>query len=254
LNEVISPEQSAFVPSRRITNNALIAFECVHAIQKSNGRRGDYCAYKLDLSKAYDLSRLGFFLQRVMEKLGFHSKFVQWMMTCVSSVHYGVRFNGTALSPFCPSQGLWQGDLLLPYLFLLVADYLSVLMKHYESQGLISGMKVSRRAPSISHLLFSDDSLLFFKLDDGQAVQVRELLSTFEKGTGQKLSPAKCSILVCHNVDDTLVNQVKQALGVERSEFDAKYLGLPMPEGRMRWGIFQSIEERFVKRIVDWKE
>jgi hypothetical protein len=109
----------------------------------------------------------GVFLQRVMEKLGFHSKFVQWVMTCVSSVHYGVRFNGTALSPFCPSQGLWQGDLLLPYLFLLVADYLSVLMKHYESQGLISGMKVSRRAPSISHLLFSDDSLLFFKLDDG---------------------------------------------------------------------------------------
>jgi hypothetical protein len=54
LNVMISPEQSAFVPTRRITDNALISLECVHAIQKSNGRRGDYCAYKLDLSKAYD--------------------------------------------------------------------------------------------------------------------------------------------------------------------------------------------------------
>jgi hypothetical protein len=51
-----------------------------------------------------------------------------------------------------------------------------------------------------------------------------------------------------------LVTRVKLALGVERSEFDAKYLGLPMPEGLVHRGIFQSIEERYVKRMVDWKE
>jgi AraC-like DNA-binding protein len=53
LDDVISPEQSAFVPTRWIIDNALIAFECVHEIQKNNSRRGDFCAYKLDLSKAY---------------------------------------------------------------------------------------------------------------------------------------------------------------------------------------------------------
>jgi hypothetical protein len=156
LNEIISPEQSAFVPSRRITDNAPIAFECIHAIQKSNGRRGDYCAYKLDLSKAYD--RVDWvFLQRLKEKLGFHSKFIQWVMACVSSVNYSICFNGTALSPLRPSRGLRQGDQLSPYLFLLVADCLSVVMKHYKSQGLISVMRVSRRAPNISHLLFADE-------------------------------------------------------------------------------------------------
>jgi hypothetical protein len=54
LDEIISLKQSAFVPSRRITDNAIIAFECTHEIQKLNGRRGDFCAYKLDLSKTYD--------------------------------------------------------------------------------------------------------------------------------------------------------------------------------------------------------
>jgi hypothetical protein len=57
------------------------------------------------LSKAYDQVDWGF-IQRVMEKLGFHSRFVQCVMACVSSVRYSIRFDGTALSPFHPSRGL----------------------------------------------------------------------------------------------------------------------------------------------------
>jgi hypothetical protein len=127
-------------------------------------------------------------------------------------------------------------------------------MKHHEEQGLISSIKVSRRAPSISHLLFADDSLLFFKLDEDQSKHVSDLLLTFEKGSGQKLSPAKCSLLVQRGAVDVVVSQVRQILGVERSDFDGKYLALPMLEGRLRRGVFQSIEERFVKHMVDWKE
>jgi hypothetical protein len=40
LDEIICPEQSAFVPTRRISDNALLAFECAHAIQRTPGRRG----------------------------------------------------------------------------------------------------------------------------------------------------------------------------------------------------------------------
>ena len=53
------------------TDNALIAFECIHAIQKTNGE--EFYAYKLDLSKAYDHVDWGF-LKRLLEKLGFQSQ------------------------------------------------------------------------------------------------------------------------------------------------------------------------------------
>jgi hypothetical protein len=54
LKDIIAAPQSAFIPGRMITNNALIAFECLHAI--NNGNRGcrKFGAYKLDLTKAYD--------------------------------------------------------------------------------------------------------------------------------------------------------------------------------------------------------
>jgi hypothetical protein len=253
LDEVVSQEQSVFVPTKRITDNALIAFEFIHAIQRNSGRRDDYCAYKLVLSKAYDRVDWGF-LKCVLEKLGFHTKFVQWIMTCVTTVRYSVRFNGTDLSSFRPSRGLQQSDPLLPYLFLFVTDSLLVLMKRYERQGLISGIWVSRRAPSVTHLLFVADCLLFFKLGDDQARSVRDMLHIFEKGTGQKLNPAKCSLLVREGANPELVNQVKNTLNVARADFDAKYLGLLMSEGRMNMGVLKSIEEQYAKRMSGWNE
>lgn len=34
--------------------------------------------------------------------------------------------------------------------------------------------------------------------------------------------------------------------------FEDKYLGLPIPEGRMKAGTFQSTKENALKRLSDW--
>jgi hypothetical protein len=73
-----------------------------------------------------------------------------------------VKFNGALLETFTPTRGLRQGNLLSPFLFLFVADGLSELLREEVEAGGISPLKVCRNAPGISHLLFADDTLLFF--------------------------------------------------------------------------------------------
>lgn len=47
--------QSAFVPNRIITNNALIAFECFHYMKNKDKVRKGFLGLKLDMSKAHDM-------------------------------------------------------------------------------------------------------------------------------------------------------------------------------------------------------
>lgn len=175
-------------------------------------------------------------------------------MACVTSVRYSVRFNGNLLEPFSPTRGLRQGDPLSPYLFLLVAYGLSNAIEKYIVDGRIQPLKVCRRAPGISHLLFANDSLLFFKAEPEQAVRVKEILHLYECSTGQLINLAKCSLLVSEFCPQERLERIKQALQVGNTTYEEKYLGLPTPEGRMKAGQFQPMKDRLSKRMSDWNE
>jgi hypothetical protein len=75
------------------------------------------------------------------------------------------------------------GDPLSPFMFLFVVDGLSTLLRHEVMETRITPIKVCRRAPGISHPLFADDTCLFFKATQEEALVVKNTLDTFATST-----------------------------------------------------------------------
>ena len=175
-------------------------------------------------------------------------------MTCVRSVRYSVKFNGKLLVVFTPSRGLRQGDPLSPFLFLFVADALSALLSKSVNDGSLRGVTICHGAPVISHLLFADDTLLFFEASGQQADIVKGLLNTYSSATGQLINPEKCSILFSRNCNVSVVEEINNILEVQQQVSEPKYLGLLVPEGRVHKGQFETLQDRLRKRLIDWSE
>jgi hypothetical protein len=50
----MSPQQSAFLPGRLITDNTLLAFEFFHHLKHNKNKKKGFVGIKLDMAKAYD--------------------------------------------------------------------------------------------------------------------------------------------------------------------------------------------------------
>lgn len=80
---------------------------------------------------------------------------------------------------------------LSPYLYILCTEGLSSLIKNAERRGSLHGIKICRRPPIITHLFFADDSFLFLRATDQEALCVKDLLHKYEMASGQALNLSK---------------------------------------------------------------
>jgi hypothetical protein len=157
---VISEHQSAFVPGRLITDNALIAYECLHTIRRQKAKR-PYFALKIDMMKAYDRVEWDY-LHGCLCKLGFAPDWITVVMRCVTHVRYAVRVNGELTMPVIPSRGIRQGDPISLYLFLLCTEGLSNLLFlkenwwHYKEFAMAM---MARLFPTSSSQMIASSSL-----------------------------------------------------------------------------------------------
>jgi len=64
-------------------------------------------------------------------------------MGCVTSTVYAILINGEATKFFQIKRGLHQGYPLSPFLFILVMEDLSIMLKKGQAEGVLTMIKVS---------------------------------------------------------------------------------------------------------------
>ena len=247
---IISQSQNAFVEGRQILDAALIANEVVDSVLRRK-EKGLLC--KFDIEKAYDHIRWDFLLL-TLERMGFGPKWIRWIRWCISTASFSVMFNGSPTGFFRSSRGLRQGDPLSSYLFVVGMEVLSCLLKRAVEGNFISGCKLGNSEGGemvISHLLYADDTIVFCEAKSEQLMCLSWTLMWFEAFSGLKINLNKSEIIPLGRVDN--VESLAAELGCRVGSLPTLYLGLPLGAPHRALGVWDSIEERFRKRLSSWK-
>ncbi|XP_021975392.1 uncharacterized protein LOC110870522 [Helianthus annuus] len=248
LGVLVSINQSAFVPGRKISDNILLTQELMHNYHLNRGPAR--CAFKIDIQKAYDTVSWSF-LESVLHGFGLHRKMIAWIMACVTSVTYSISLNGNLHGYFKGRRGLRQGDPMSPYLFTLVMEILSLLLQRGACPAMRFKFHAHCAKQKIINVSFADDLFIFVHGDVTLFKKVRDALELFTNASGLKPSPAKSTVYF-YNVPHPVKQEILQVMPFNQGTLPVKYLGVPLISTKLMSKDCKPLLDRMEKKIDSW--
>ncbi|XP_071728518.1 secreted RxLR effector protein 78-like [Rutidosis leptorrhynchoides] len=137
------------------------------------------CAFKVDIQKAYDTVDWEF-LKAILKGFGFPRRMILWIMKCVTSTSFSINVNGEIHGYFKGKRGLRQGDPMSPYLFTLVMEVLSLMLRRNARQYENFKYHPKCEKLDIINLCFADDLFLFSYSDINSVKVISDELKEFQ--------------------------------------------------------------------------
>lgn len=162
MDGLISPFRNAFIMGRLIFYNIFLTTELMTFIHHVSKGKSSWGALEIDMAKAYDRVSWNF-LAVVLRWMNFPTRLVDYITQCVTTTSFSLLLNRKISSNINVNKGLKQGDPLSPYLFIICMNVFSCLMMDAKKINRCQGIQFVRRGPSISHLMYADDPLDFWR-------------------------------------------------------------------------------------------
>jgi len=100
----------------------------------------------------------------------------------------------------------------------------------------------------ISHLLFADNTLIFCKPDESNLGYFKIILPVFEAMSGLRVNLSRSVIIPIGEVPN--VNVLAHFFGCRVDYLPSSHLGLPLGASYKSKAVWESIVERFHKRLA----
>lgn len=159
--------------------------------------------------------------------------------------------NGCPIEEVNIHRGMKQGDPLALFLFLLVVEGLSGLVRSTEARGLYHGFKIGNSGLSISHLQYADDTLFVGEATMANLWDLKTILLCFEFAAGLKVNFSKSYVMEV-NVDHEFLGMAEKFLYCRLGSVPFTYLGLPVGANPRLEKTWQPFLHLLASRLGSW--
>lgn len=121
-----------------------------------------------------------------------------------------------------------------------------------ELEGSLIGIWVARGSPRVNHLLFADDTMMFYESSVEIYHSLVQILQKYEKVSGKKVNISKSFITFSVKTPQEVKDSAKGILGIQKEGGVGKYLGLPEHFGKRKKDLFTSIVDIIRQRASSW--
>nr|CAN62253.1 hypothetical protein VITISV_030569 [Vitis vinifera] len=131
---------------------------------------------------------------------------------------------------------------------------LSALLRKAADEGFISGCSFRGRGRmklNISHLLFTDDTIILCEARKENLTFLSWILAWFEATSGLRINLAKTELIPIEEVEE--IDEMTVELGCRVGSLPTVYLGLPLGAYHKAPSMWDGVEERMRRRLALWK-
>jgi hypothetical protein len=129
----------------------------------------------------------------------------------------------------------------------------STLLKQAQKEKKIAGVRFGSTGPTVTHLLFADDSVVFLEASKGNLEALKKVLQKYEACSGQKVNMLKSSIFFRKGCPNNAKAELKDVIGIQCEALSERYLGLPTVVGRSKSGAFKHLPDRSRAKVSGMK-
>nr|GEW19074.1 hypothetical protein [Tanacetum cinerariifolium] len=181
--------------------------------------------------RAYDIVSWEF-LKCSLLKFGFHKKMIEWIMVCLNSTSFSICVNGESRGFFKAKRGLRQGDHVSPYLFTLVMEVFTLMLRRHVKKEKNFKYHWGCKRGNILNLCLADDLMLYCHSDVISASVLRGALDEFCLSSGLRPNMAK-SIVFFGNVNEDVKMNIKNVMSFSKGMLSVRYLGIMLDSNRI---------------------
>jgi len=142
---------------------------------------------------------------------------------------------------------------LSPLLFNLAVDALDhILEKAKKNSGLIKGLVPHLVSGGITHLQYTDDTIILVNNDRESIKNLKFLLYCFEWMSGLKINYHK-SEMIAFGMSEERAQDIANALNCKIGQMPLKYLGFPISAKNLGVSAFKPMVDKMRKKLQPWK-